>query len=151
MQGSAIYPTFHYELTKAPANGVYLFDAATGKGVYTPNAGFTGIDRISYKIVSNYNDDWHSDIATIKIAVAEPWAQFAIDEVTAKMSPIDLAQYIKDRNLTAANMSDVPGITNIEPYKLTPYGKMAYANAKIAFELANGQYSWWTLSLGQKQ
>lgn len=152
LQGSANYPTFKFEVVRQPANGIYtLQDNVSGKGYYTPNTGFTGIDTIKYKIVSIYNSAWHSDVATIKIAVAEPWAQFALGEETAKTSPIDLAQYLKERGIGPSTTNQIFDVTNIEPYKQTPYGKMAYANAKIAFELANGSWSWWELSLGQKQ
>ena len=42
------------------------------------------------------------------------------------------------------------GAVNFDTVRATPEGQMAYVNAKIAFELANGPYSWWTLDLGQK-
>lgn len=153
LQGSANYPTFKFEVVKQPTNGIYTLQGElSGTGYYTPKPGFTGVDTFTYRIVSYHNSAWHSDVATVTVAVAEPWAQFTqLGDVTAKMSPIDLAQYIKDKQLTAANMPMIYDVTNIEPYKQTPYGKMAYANAKIAVELANGSGAWWTLSLGQKQ
>ena len=65
------------------------------------------------------------------------------------LSALGLAAYMKDSSLgVPANSPEIIGTTNIEPIKATPYGKMAYTNAKIAVELS-GQ-SWWALDLGQK-
>lgn len=147
LAGSADYPTFHYVITTQPQNGkIVSFDAKTGAVTYQPNSGFAGIDSFKYRIVSDFNDAWTSNKATVKVAIAEPWKQYCND---CPVTPVQLSQYVKAKNLTAANMPDA-GATNFEPLRATPEGQMAYVNAKIAFELANGPYSWWTLDLGQK-
>lgn len=147
LTGSANYPTFHYVITNQPQNGkIVSFDAKTGQVAYQPNSGFTGIDSFKYRIVSDFNDTWTSNKATIKVAVAEPWKQYCND---CPITPVQLSQYVKAKNLTAASMPDA-GAANFEPLKATPEGQMAYVDAKIAFELVNGPYSWWTLDLGQK-
>ncbi len=147
LTGSANYPTFHYVITAQPQNGkIISFDAKTGQVIYQPNSGFAGIDSFKYRIVSDFNDTWASNKATVKVAVAEPWKQYCND---CPITPVQLSQYIKDKHLTEANMPDI-GAVNFEPLKATPEGQMAYTNAKIAYELANGPYSWWNLDLGQK-
>ena len=148
LQGSANYSTFHYEIAAPPQQGrIVSLDANTGEALYQPNSGFAGIDSFTYKIVSNYNGAWTSDAGKVRVAVVEPWRQYCYD---SPITPIQLSQYIKAKQLTAANMPGIIGTTNIEPLKATPQGHMEYVDAKAAFEAANGQYSWWTLDLEQK-
>ena len=142
--GTANYPTFHYVVMSGAANGSLQFDGATGEVFYQPNANFQGVDSFTYRIVSNYNNAWFSNTATVKIAVVENWTEFYPEQVT----PVVLAQYIKDKSMTSATVNEIPGVTNIEPYKATPQGKVAYSNVKASWELS-GQ-SWWDLTLGQK-
>lgn len=145
MVGTANYPTFHYVIMTAPANGQIQFDGATGEAFYQPNIGFQGVDSFTYKIVSNYSQEWFSNTATVKIAVVENWTAFYPEKVT----PVVLAQYVKDKSMTSATVNEIPGVTNIEPYKQTPQGKVAYSNVKAAWEMSGN--SWWSLTLGQKQ
>jgi hypothetical protein len=148
LSGSANYSTFHYEIAVQPLNGkIVMLDAKSGQLVYKPNSDFTGIDSLRYRIVSNYNETWSSNTATGKVAVVEPWKQYCYN---SQITPIQLSQYIKAKQLTAANMPGIMGTTNIEPLKATPQGHMEYVDAKAAFEVANGSYSWWTLNLEQK-
>jgi hypothetical protein len=147
LSGSANYPTFHYVIVTQPQNGkIVSLDAETGKVLYQPNSGFAGIDSFRYRIASDFNDSWTSNTATVKIAVAEPWKQYCND---CPITPVQLSQYVKAKSLTAVNMPDA-GAVNFDRVRATPEGQMAYVNAKIAYELANGPYSWWTLDLGQK-
>lgn len=147
LSGSANYSTFHYVITTQPQNGkIVSLDAETGEVLYQPNSGFSGIDSFRYRIVSDFNDTWVSDKATVKVAVVEPWKQHCND---CPITPVQLSQYVKAKSLTAANMPDA-GAVNFDAVRATPEGQMAYVNAKIAYELANGPYSWWTLDLGQK-
>lgn len=145
LEGSANYPTFQYEVSLYSKNGWLVVDSDTGKIGYTPNTGFTGIDSFKYRIVSELNSNWFSSKATGRAVVGEPWDAYC----GAKLTPIGLSIYMKDSSLgVPANSPEILGTTNIEPIKATPYGKMAYTNAKIAVELS-GQ-SWWELDLGQK-
>lgn len=145
--GSANYPTFHYVITTQPQNGKILsLDIKTGVAIYQPNPGFAGTDTFKYRIVSDFNDTWTSNKATVRIAIAEPWEQYCGD---CQVTPVQLSLYIKDNSLTAANMPDA-GAANFDRLRATEEGHMAYVNARIAYELANGPYSWWTLDLGQK-
>lgn len=144
LEGFADYPTFRYEVTSNPKNGIAL-DANSGKMTYSPNVGFTGIDSFKYRIVSTINSNWFSSQATVKMVVGEPWNAFCGSD----LSPIGLSTYMKNKSLgLPANTPEIYGTTNIEPMKATPYGKMAYTNAKIAVELSGR--SWWALDLGQK-
>jgi hypothetical protein len=148
LAGSANYPTFHYIISAQPQNGkIVTLDAKAGQLTYQPNTSFAGVDSFNYKIVSNNNETWTSNTGIVKVAVVEPWKQYCNNN---PITPLQLTQYVKDRHLTAANMPGIIGTTNIEPMKATPLGNMEYVNAKIAFELANGSYSWWMLDLGQK-
>jgi hypothetical protein len=148
LQGSANYSTFHYEIATPPHNGVIVsLDAKTGEALYQPNSEFAGIDSFTYKIVSNYNEAWASSAGTVRVAVVEPWRQYCFD---SPITPVQLSQYIKAKQLTTANMPGIIGTTNIEPLKATPQGHMEYIDAKAAYEVANGSYSWWTLDLEQK-
>jgi hypothetical protein len=145
LEGSANYPTFNYQVSVYPKNGTLILSPESGMITYTPNPGFTGIDSFKYKIVSSLNSNWYSAKATVTAVVGEPWSPYC----GAKLTPIGLAAYMKDSSLgVPANSPEIIGTTNIEPIKATPYGKMAYTNAKIAVELS-GQ-SWWALDLGQK-
>lgn len=145
LEGSANYPTFQYEVSVYPTNGALVLDPDTGKIGYIPNTGFTGVDSFKYRIVSELNSNWYSSKATVRAVVGEPWNAYC----GAELTPIGLSMYMKDSSLgVPANSPEIIGTTNIEPIKATPYGKMAYANSKIAIELS-GQ-SWWALSLGQK-
>ena len=147
LSGSANYPTFHYVIVAQPQNGKILsLDEKSGELVYQPNPGFAGADSIRYRIASDFNDAWTSDTGTVKIAIAEPWKQYCSD---CPITPVQLSQYVKAKSLTAANMPDA-GAVNFDRLRATDEGQMAYVNAKIAYELANGPYSWWTLDLGQK-
>ena len=148
LEGSANYPTFHYVIPTQPQNGkIVTLDAKNGHLLYQPNAGFAGIDLFKYRIGSNYNETWISNTGIVKVAVVEPWKQYCYNN---PITPLQLSQYVKAKQLTAANMPEIIGTTNIEPMKATPVGNMEYVDAKAAFELANGSYSWWTLDLGQK-
>lgn len=145
LEGSANYPTFKYEVTNSPKNGTLVLDANNGKVNYAPNAGFTGIDSFKYRIVSTLNSTWVSSKATVMLAVGEPWSEFC----GSTLSPLGLSRYMEDSSLgVPANSPEIIGTTNIEPMKATPYGHMAYTNAKIAVELSGE--SWWALDLGQK-
>lgn len=148
LAGSANYPTFHYIIAAQPQNGKIInLNEKTGHLIYLPEKGFVGIDLFKYRIVSNYNETWTSNTGTVKVAVVEPWKQYCYNN---PITPLQLSQYVTAKQLTAANMPGIIGTTNIEPIKATPLGNMEYVNAKIAFELANGSYSWWSLGLDQK-
>lgn len=145
LEGSANYPTFKYEVTRGPMNGTLILDSASGKATYTPNSGFAGVDSFKYRIVSTINSTWTSSNAVVKMAVGEPWHEFCGSD----LNPLQLSLYMKDKSLgVPSNSPEIIGTTNIEPIKATPYGHMAYTNAKIAVEMS-GQ-SWWALNLGQK-
>lgn len=145
MVGTANYPTFHYVIMSVPANGqIPSYDGVTGEAFYQPNAGFTGVDSFTYRIVSNYNSAWFSNTATVKIAVVENWTEY----YPAATTPVLMSDYVIAKGLNASTVNEIPGVTNIEPYKQTPQGHINYVNVKAAYELA-GQ-NWWDLTLGQK-
>jgi hypothetical protein len=146
MVGSGNYNDWHYVVKSQPTYGVVpSFDGVTGEAFYQPNAGVNGIaDKFTYRLEKD-NPDWFSNTSTVRIAIVENWTEFYPEKVT----PVVLMQYIKDKGLTSATVNTTPGVSNIEPYKATPQGKIAYSNVKAAWELS-GQ-SWWNLSLGQKQ
>lgn len=145
LEGSANYPTFKYVVIRSPMNGTLTLDSASGIATYVPNQGFVGIDSFKYRIVSTINATWTSSTAIVKMAVGEPWQEFCGSD----LDPLQLSSYMRDSSLgLPANSPEIIGTTNIEPIKATPYGHMAYTNAKIAVEMS-GQ-SWWALNLGQK-
>lgn len=144
--GSGNYNDWHYVVQNAPTHGtIVAFNNVTGQALYQPNSGFTGIDSFTYKLVKNSNTAWYSMPATVKVAVVLPWEQY----YNAKITPTMMASYIKNNSLSASTAPEIPGVTNIEPYKSTPEGAVRYANVKASWELS-GQ-SWWSLTLGQKQ
>lgn len=142
--GSGNYNDWHYVIMSTPSHGTLLsYDGLTGQALYQPNAGFTGIDSFTYRLVKNMNTNWYSATVTVKIAVVEP-CQFC----SAHSSVVDLANYFKAKNYTPANAPEVQGVTNLEPRKATADGSVAYTNAKIAITLS-GQ-DWYSFSLGQR-
>lgn len=145
--GTANYPTYHYEIVAQPSSGsAVLKDSAKGIVTFTPPADTDGIVlTFSYKIVSNYNPAWFSNVATVKVAVVKQWTAY----YPAVTTPVQIANFIRDRQLTAATATEEPGVTNIEPYKATSEGSVHYSNVKAAW-IMTGQ-DWYKLTLGQRQ
>ena len=54
-------------VTSFPTNGTLSVNATTGVAIYTPNAGYNGIDQFSYTV--NDNDGLTSNVATVVITV----------------------------------------------------------------------------------
>lgn len=146
LAGSGNYNDWHYVIQTQATHGTVLsYDGVTGQALYQPNAGYVGTDSFTYNLVKNLNTGWFSMPATVKIAIVPNWTEY----YPAKTTPVLMSQYVAAKSMSPANTPEIPGITNIEPYKATAEGYARYWNVRGAWELS-GQ-SWWSLTLGQKQ
>jgi hypothetical protein len=101
------------EIVTAPQHGSVVFDPTTGRATYTPEVGFVGLDRFTYR-VSDVQGKF-SEPAQVKIATVDldqrPWRNPALAQDVngdGNVTPLDALQVINSINIGGIRTLSVP-------------------------------------------